>query len=330
MQRGPFFTGVVAVLLSAAALVAQGGRQGGGEARGNQPPPINWNTKMPWASWEAGTNTWWNNFPRTAQVAEPFKIFDNYYYVGVQTVGAFLVATSDGLILVDATYADTADMVLDSIRKAGFDPVNVKYLVLTHGHFDHFAGAGRVKQVAVNARVATSALDWDLIERQRGAGRGNTDPGLPLKRDLVISDLDTIKLGTTTLKFYITPGHSPAALAIEMQGRLGGKSYRMLNPSLGLLNVPANMTDPYIKSVERLKQLGPWDSVIPPHTFLTIRDPEISPKDFFVGVAPKKPKGPIASVQGAAAINAWFDEILKVAHQKLETEQKQSRQTAER
>jgi hypothetical protein len=40
--------------------------------------------------------------PRAQTIAEPFKMFDNIYYVGLQTVSVFLIPTSDGLMLIDA------------------------------------------------------------------------------------------------------------------------------------------------------------------------------------------------------------------------------------
>ena len=77
--------------------------------------------------------------PRTreAQLAEPFRIFDNVYYVGLQSVSSYLITTSQGLILIDPTYDYTAELVLDSVRAVGFDPGQIEYLLITHGHGDH-------------------------------------------------------------------------------------------------------------------------------------------------------------------------------------------------
>lgn len=307
-----YLTSIIVLGLAISSGLAKGG--GGGQAAGR--PAIDWNSRMPWSTWEAGMNTWWNNFPRTALGVEPFKIFDNVYYVGIQTGQSLLIPTSDGLILIDATYADTADMVLESIRTLRFDPADIKYILISHGHADHFAGVGRIKQVAVNARVGTSALDWALIESQQG----NPANGGPLPRDLVIEDGQVIALGDTAIKVYVTPGHSAGALAFDIPARVGRRTYRILNPRVGI-RIPPNMTEPYIKSIERLKALGPWDGYLPEHPFLAMRTPQISPRDFYVGPSPlPKPPGPNASVQGAAAVNAFFDDILKVAHQKLATE----------
>jgi len=309
---------VVAIALVGTIFATTGGHaQTAGAAQTAEPRAIDWNARMPWASWEAGVNTWWNNFPRTAQGVEPFKIFDNVYYVGIQTGQSLLIPTSDGLILIDGTWADTADMVLDSIRKIGFDPASIKYILISYGHVDHFAGVGRIKQVAVNARIGTSAADWALIESQQG----RPGSGLPFQRDLVINDGDVIKLGDTAIKTYVTPGHSAGALAFDIPAKLGRRTYRIVNPRVGV-RVPPNMTEPYIKSIERLKALGPWDGYLPEHPFLSMRAVQISAKDFYVGPAPlPKPAGPNASVQGAAAVNGFFDQLLKIAREKLAAEQ---------
>jgi glyoxylase-like metal-dependent hydrolase (beta-lactamase superfamily II) len=150
---------------------------------------------------------------------------------------------------------------------------------------------------------------------------------VPFKRDLVINDGDVIKLGDMALKVYVTPGHSPGALAFEIPARVGRRTYRILNPRVGI-RIPANMTETWIKSMERLKALGPWDGYLPEHSFLSMRPAQISPRDFYLGPPPPpKPAGPNASVQGAAAVNAFFDEMLKVGHEKLAAEQKARPQT---
>src|SRR5262245_18985713 len=115
----------IALTLSTVIVPAQergGGGRGGGRGGDNN------NAGMAWETLRGTVMNQWQGKAPTEQPAEPFKIFDNIYYVGLQTVGAYLITTSDGLVLLDATYPETADYVLDSIRKVGFDPKNVKYL----------------------------------------------------------------------------------------------------------------------------------------------------------------------------------------------------------
>ena len=60
-----------------------------------------------WASWE----------DRRSQYVEPFQIFDNVYYVGIDWVAAYLIETGDGLILIDSLYGSWLPVLLNNIRE---------------------------------------------------------------------------------------------------------------------------------------------------------------------------------------------------------------------
>jgi metallo-beta-lactamase class B len=146
----------------------------------------------------------------------PIKVFDNVHYVGPGFVSVWLLQTSDGLILIDTAQEPYVDHVLDNIRKAGFDPRNIRYILISHGHLDHFGGAARIQEIS-GARVGAIAEDWTAIEATGSRpGRGGAPPPPVPKRDLVIKDGDTLTLGNTTLKFYHTPGHTAGVLSAEL------------------------------------------------------------------------------------------------------------------
>jgi glyoxylase-like metal-dependent hydrolase (beta-lactamase superfamily II) len=319
MNRHVVFIGAIALVL-AASLVEGQGRQGGG---GGQAPQINWNQRMPWGPLEAAVRLRWAGYPLTDQRTEPFKVFDNVYYVGIQIVGSYLITTSAGLILVDTTYAETGDLVMESIRKLGLDPANIKYILITHQHADHFAGAGRIKQVATGARIGMSQADWEGVERLQTPGQGgNQNVGIALTRDLVIKDGETITLGDTTLKVYVTPGHTPGSLAIDVPAKADGRTFRALIPNTGI-NPSPDLTRPYIASMERLKQMGPWDAVLPVHGFLAQVDLPLEPRDLVLAARQPAPRPKTAhpAALGPAKINQYFDAMLKVAREKLAAEQ---------
>ena len=68
----------------------------------------------------------------------PFRIADNLYYVGNSDVSCHLVDTGEGLLLLDTSYSSAAYLLLESIRSLGFDPKDVKWILHSHGHIDHF------------------------------------------------------------------------------------------------------------------------------------------------------------------------------------------------
>src|SRR5215475_1050865 len=143
------------------------------------------------------------------QKIEPFKVFDNLYYVGPGYVSVWLLTTPEGNILFDTAQEPYVDWVIGNIRKVGVDPKSIKYIILSHGHVDHFGGAAKI-QAASGARVMAIEEDWKMIEQTGNRRGGNAAPAEGVvKRDMVVKEGDTLTLGGQTLKFHQTPGHTP-------------------------------------------------------------------------------------------------------------------------
>jgi metallo-beta-lactamase class B len=149
------------------------------------------------------------------QKIEPFKVFDNLYYVGPCYVSVWLVTTPQGHILFDSAQEPYVDHVFANIRKVGINLKDIKYIILSHGHLDHVGGAARLQE-ATGARVVAVAEDWKMIEALDGASsRRDPKPNRMPKRDMVVKDGDTLTLGNQTLKFHQLPGHTPGVLVTE-------------------------------------------------------------------------------------------------------------------
>jgi len=136
---------------------------------------------------------------------EPMRLFDNVYAIGDRGTLAFAIDTPDGIILIDALYPEKQDSVLlPGLKALGLDPARVKYVLITHGHSDHFGGAAYF-QATYGARVGVSARDWAGMEAQpRQMGR--------LKRDLVLEDGKPVTLGGVAVTPIDTPGHTPGSM----------------------------------------------------------------------------------------------------------------------
>jgi metallo-beta-lactamase class B len=149
------------------------------------------------------------------QKIEPFKVFDNLYYVGPGFVSVWLLSTPDGAILLDTAQEPYVDHVISSIQKVGFKLTDIKYIVLSHGHLDHFGGATRIQKLS-GARVVALDEDWKMMEQfATRPGKNGARPDEAPKRDMVVKEGDTLTLGSETLKFYRLPGHTPGSLSAE-------------------------------------------------------------------------------------------------------------------
>src|SRR3989475_9021686 len=149
------------------------------------------------------------------QKIESFKVFDNLYYIGPGYVSVWLLTTPEGNILFDTAQEPYVDRVISNIRKVSVDPKTIKYIILSHGHLDHFGGAAKIQE-ASGARVVAVEEDWKMIEQVGGSpGRGGGPVARVPKRDMVVKDGDALTFGGQTLKFHQTPGHTPGVLTTE-------------------------------------------------------------------------------------------------------------------
>jgi metallo-beta-lactamase class B len=183
------------------------------------------------------------------QNVAPFKVFDNLYYVGVGYVGSWLITTDQGLILIDTLEGAYKDHPVEAIRKLGFDPQNIKYVILTHYHLDHTAGAARIQE-AYGPRLAMGDADWDALTR---APNPNNER-LP-RRDIAVKDGDTIRLGSTTVTLHVLGGHTPATLGVDFTVYDGGRPYRAFMFGGAAPGPGREAAEQFLASVRRIGQM---------------------------------------------------------------------------
>lgn len=138
-----------------------------------------------------------------------YKAAPHVWQVGGQDdVCAYLLDSGEGLILIDTGYRTSFYLLIDRIWRAGYDPKQIKKILLSHWHWDHVNGA-RYLQELTGAEVWISSID----EEQHQLWKDRTDP-LPMvdyKVDHFYDDSTTIDLGRFSIHTRLTPGHTPGA-----------------------------------------------------------------------------------------------------------------------
>lgn len=140
---------------------------------------------------------------------EPARVFDDLYFVGDRSTSSWVLTTPEGYILFDAGFHGMVEgTIVGGMQKLGLDPAKIRYVIVSHGHNDHFGGA-QFLQSKYGARIVLSAADWEHMRTwpQRGS------PAPFPKDDVVVKDGDTVTLGGVTVRMVITPGHTPGTLS---------------------------------------------------------------------------------------------------------------------
>ena len=198
---------------------------------------------------------------------EPFRIYGNLYYVGDRKVCMHLIDTGEGLILFDSGYRHALHLLIDSVRKLGFDPKDIKYIIHSHGHFDHFGGGNELRAM-YGSGIFMSAVDTALIREMPERALMHLGPA-PFDEicwpDEEITDGGHIRLGNTDIRCVLTPGHTMGTMTFffDVQGEDGPKRaaymggvgfltvYRKYNREYGL---PENKTQLMKESIRKV-----WD-----------------------------------------------------------------------
>ena len=135
---------------------------------------------------------------------EPTRLFDNVYAVGNSETTVYALTSSEGILLLDAGFEAKAEALAAQLKTLNLDPARVKYILLGHGHADHFGGA-RFFQTTYGTKIAASAADWDVI----AAGTGGARP----TKDVVLTGDQPFQFGDLSITPVASPGHTPGSLA---------------------------------------------------------------------------------------------------------------------
>lgn len=161
-------------------------------------------------------------------IPPPTKAFDNLYYVGIGSVGSWALTTSDGIILFDTldNSQEAETYIVGGLKKIGLNPSDIKYIVITHGHGDHYGGALYMQDHYPQVHLLMSDVDYALAEKSASSPARNGRPQAPApRRDMIVTSGQKLTLGDTTLTLYVYPGHTPGAISTIIPVKDHGKPH---------------------------------------------------------------------------------------------------------
>ncbi|MBR4863612.1 MAG: MBL fold metallo-hydrolase [Oscillospiraceae bacterium] len=143
---------------------------------------------------------------------KPFRMIGNIYYVGTDKFSCHMIDTGEGLILIDTGAEENAPMIVDSLSQLGYDVADVKYIVHSHGHFDHSHATAEI----VRLSGAKTWLHKDDVQYLKGL----------FVPDHYTEHGDVLTLGNTRIEFIHAPGHTLGTVAFFFDVEENGVTYR--------------------------------------------------------------------------------------------------------
>ena len=160
------------------------------------------------------------------------------------------------------------DEIMAAVNKA---KLSIKYIINTHGHFDHIGGNGPLKKIT-GAKLAIHSEDVTLLENAalQSAAFG-TDAVPSPSPDILLKDDDKIKVGNLVFSVIHTPGHSQGGICLFLKLTDNNEEIlftgdTLFAGSIGRTDLPGGSYKDIIASIKsKILPLGDDVRILPGH-----------------------------------------------------------------
>lgn len=195
-----------------------------------------------------------------------------YYFTGLILGHAYLITEGDGLTIIDASIPGAAPKIVAQLKTAGYQPSDVKRILITHAHFDHVGGLPELARLT-GAPVICSAVEKpqvsdsapivppkpESIPAWQRFMVNNNQVMKPTPVARTLSDGEIMPEVFGGLQAVAAPGHSPGHTAFwQPERRIIIMGDVLFNAPWMMLPFPAFTTD-MAENIRSLKKIAAMD-----------------------------------------------------------------------
>jgi len=194
--------------------------------------------------------------------------------LGAINANCYILADNESKEAVVIDPGDFTDELIKVIQDGEIK--SVKYILLTHGHYDHILGVYDLKQYT-GAQVGININDASCLENEHDSGAGHhfKEVQKSLKADFYLEDGMRLIFGKTELRVLFTPGHTPGGVCFisEHEHKIFSGD-TLFYHTIGRTDLPGGNMTVMKNSLRRIIELKGDYSVFPGHDRSTSLDEE--------------------------------------------------------
>ena len=159
----------------------------------------------------------------------------------------------------------TGEAFLEFLEKRELKTENMKYILLTHGHFDHVMGADEIRRLS-GAPLAVHEADAEfLTDPDKNAYKYFFREDLVLRAaDIILSDGDVLTLGDEKITVVHTPGHTKGSVCYFTEDNIYTGD-TLFDRSIGRTDLYGGNAAQLEDSLRKLVSLGRDYNIYPGH-----------------------------------------------------------------
>jgi hydroxyacylglutathione hydrolase len=183
--------------------------------------------------------------------------------VGPFATNCYIVGSEESKqgIIIDP--GDEAGVILGRVAGLGLD---IKLIILTHGHIDHVGALKAVKE-ATGAEMAIHADDAKSLRGLRGLLQSVLVPGLsyplPPPPERLLADGDSLDVSDLHFKVLHTPGHTPGGICLLGEGVVFSGD-ALFNYGIGRTDLPGGSYHRLVESIRTRLLVLPDETIVYP------------------------------------------------------------------